>query len=251
MRNPCRSLRHPASALLILAVGGALGSGGTAAPPEAPTTRPQSIDPGPSPTLGAPAPSTGSRPIVRFDGEAWTGWRQRDGQSSAWIVQPDGSVLVHGGDAISEASFGDFQLHLEFRCPPLPDKTGQAKGNSGVYLHGRYEVQVLDTFGLSPADSGCGGIYSVAAPLVEASRPGGSWQTYDIIFRAPRLDDTGAVLEPARVTVLQNGTVIHNNLELPRATPGGLDQEIAATGPLLLQDHGDAVRYRNIWIRAL
>jgi hypothetical protein len=168
------------------------------------------------------------------------------------VVQTDGSVLVTAGsDAITKREFGDFQLHLEFRCPPLPGKSGQAKGNSGVYLHGRYEVQVLDSFGEPPAGNGCGGIYSIAAPLVNASRPGGEWQTYDIFFLAPRFFDNGKVKTLPRVTVLHNGIVIHNNLELHGTTPGGIDDEMVPTGPLLLQDHGDPVRYRNIWMRAL
>jgi hypothetical protein len=164
----------------------------------------------------------------------------------------DGSVEVRRGtrNAISRAEFGDHQIHLEFRCPHMPDKQGQARGNSGVYVQGRYEVQVLDTYGLPAADNGCGGIYSISKPLVNASRPPGEWQTYDIVFRAPRFDGD-ELTEKARITVIHNGLVIHNNLELTNTTPGGIDREITRTGPLLLQDHGDPVRYRNVWVRRL
>jgi hypothetical protein len=214
-----------------------------------------------SPTLGAPPPALDDRTVVLFDGTAWRGWHQRDGKPSAWRVEADGTVTVAGGDAITDAEFGDFQLHVEFRCPPMRDRAGQARANSGVYLHGRYEVQVLDSFGDAPANNGCGAVYSIATPLVNASSAPGSFQTYDIVFRAPRLaeatDDAlipgeaSPVTEPARMTVIHNGVVIHNNLVLPHATPGGLDDQVVARGPLLLQDHGDPIQYRNIWLRRL
>ena len=155
------------------------------------------------------------------------------------------------GDAVSRETFGDFHLHLEFLCPPMPDAEGQARANSGVYLHGRYEVQVLDTYGQEPALGACGAVYSIAPPMVNASLPAGRWQTYDIVFLAPRFDAAGDVEVLPRVTVLHNGVVVHNNLELPGTTPGGLDRDMVAEGPLLLQDHSDPVRYRNIWIRRL
>lgn len=210
-------------------------------------------------TLNAQPPLIDDRTKILFDGENWSDhWTTRDGSPSRWLVQDDGSVQVAGGtgDAITRESFGDFQLHLEFFCPPIPpeqdqNKQGQARSNSGVYLHGRYEIQVLDSHGQAPANNLCGGIYQIAAPLVNASRPAGEWQSYDIIFRTPRFDDDHNVTEPARVTVIHNGVVIHNNLILPSTTPGGLDRNAVAEGPILLQDHGDPVRYRNIWIRRL
>jgi hypothetical protein len=189
--------------------------------------------------------------VVLFTGRDWSAWRDRNGKPSTWQVQNDGSVIAQDGDAITNHEFGDFQLHVEFLCPASEGKKGQARSNSGVYLHGRYEIQVLDSFGEPPANNLCGGIYQIAAPLVNASRPAGMWQSYDVVFRAPRLDGNNAVVEPPRVTVIQNGIVIHNNLALPRATPGGIDQSMPAKGPLLLQYHGDPVQYRNIWIRSL
>ena len=169
-------------------------------------------------------------------------------------VDVDGEIAdlgVSETDAVTKTNFRDFQLHLEFFCPEMPDAKGQARSNSGVYLHGRYEIQILDTFGLEPTGNGCGALYSIAPPMVNASRPPGKWQTYDIVFKAPRFDEEEKVTQLPRVTVLHNGIVIHNNLEVTNTTPGGIDREMVKTGPLLLQFHGDPVRYRNIWIRSL
>lgn len=222
-------------------------------PQQGSTTAPnRANDPvGPSFTLGAKPSRLDDKSVILFGGDGWRNWVQRDGQPSQWVVQDDGSVQVRGGDAITSANFRDFQLHLEFRCPIMPDAQGQAKGNSGVYIHGRYEVQVLDSFDQPVAANTCGAIYSIASPLVNATRPAGEWQTYDIVFRAPRFDEAGTVTEPARITVLLNGITIHNNVILPHTTPGGLDSTVVPEGPILLQDHGDPVRYRNIWVRRL
>lgn len=202
-------------------------------------------------SLGALVAGSDDRTVMLFDGTSWNAWTTRGGDPSQWVVQEDGSVLVSGGDAVTKRSFGDFRLHLEFLCPVMESKDGQARANSGVYLHGRYEVQVLDSYGDDPAMNGCGAIYSIAKPLVNASLPAGRWQTYDIVFRAPRYGPVDELLENARVTVLHNGVVIHNNLELPGSTPGGFERGFGTVGPILLQDHGDPIRYRNIWVRSL
>ena len=228
------------SACLILLAGGC-GGRGVAPPPEAWEPPPE--------VAGAPALQ--QEKIVLFDGSSWESWRRREGSSSPWSVRDDGSVVVGGGDAVSVRELGDFQLHLEFFCPVMAGQEGQARANSGVYLHGRYEVQVLDSYGRPRTGNGCGALYLTAPPLVNASAPPGTWQTYDIIFRAPRYDADGAPLEPPRVTVLHNGIIIHNNLEILRPTPGALDDDMPRRGPILLQDHGDPVRYRNIWVRSL
>ena len=210
-----------------------------------------SKDPGPSPSLGAKPPAMDDRTVILFDGRDFSRFTNKDGQLSGFKVDASkGIAIAAGGDTISKETFGDFQLHIEFLCP-VSDKEGQARSNSGVYLHGRYEIQVLDTFGQPPADNFCGGIYKIATPLVNASRPAGQWQTYDVTFRAPRFNDAGDVKENPRVTVLHNGIVIHNNVELPGTTAGGIDQVMVKEGPLLLQDHGDPVEYRNIWVRRL
>ena len=200
-------------------------------------------------TYGA-LPLRVDRSEVLFDGEQWD-WTARDGATSAWIVHADGSIEASGADAVTRRDYGDFQLHIEFLCPVMEGSQGQARANSGVYLHGRYEVQVLDSYGLEPAINGCGAVYSIAKPSENASLPPGQWQTYDIVFRAPRYDQTGTVVELPRVTVVHNGILIHDDLELPGTTPGGFDRVMRAAGPILLQFHGDPVRYRNIRVRPL
>ena len=133
--------------------------------------------------------------------------------------------------------YGSGLYHIEFRTPFVPTKRGQDRGNSGVYLLGRYEVQVLDTFGLEPADNFCGGIYSFATPAVDAVLPPLQWQTYDITFTAPSFNETGEKLTNATIHVVHNGMVIHDAVELGSGTPGGVSDQEAPTGPLLLQDH--------------
>jgi hypothetical protein len=187
--------------------------------------------------------------VVLFDGSDLAGWTTRDGGAPGWAVQ-DGiaTVAAGSGDIVSREHWEDAYVHLEFRCPDMPDKTGQAKGNSGVYLQGRYEIQVLDSYGWEvPGLGDCGAVYNLHAPLQNACRPALEWQTYDIIFRTARCDSAGQVAEKARVTVVQNGSIIQNNVEL-EPTGGALGADESQPGPLLLQDHGDPVAYRNIWL---
>jgi len=186
--------------------------------------------------------------VVVFNGQDVSNWTKRDGTPAVWVVK-DGVMTAGGGDIMTKETFLDYYLHLEFRVPDMPEATGQAKGNSGVYLSGRYEIQVLDSYGWKvPGQGDCGAIYGQYAPLVNACKPPMEWQSYDVIFRAARLNEAGEVAEHARVTVLQNGTVIHNNVELPGPTAGAIDDKEGVPGPLLLQDHGDPVQYRNVWI---
>jgi hypothetical protein len=193
--------------------------------------------------------------VVLFNGKDLSKWEGRNGGEARWEIEKGGSVRVNGtGDIVTRQKFGDYRLHVEFNVPSMPDKMGQARGNSGVYNHGRYEVQVLDSYGpaIQPAgrpleDNECGGIYKVAAPRVNATLPPGTWQTYDITFRGPRLKD-GKVVEQPRITVVQNGVKIHDNVAVGGATTAGLGDPSEETGPILLQDHGNPVRYRNIWI---
>jgi hypothetical protein len=188
-----------------------------------------------SPTLGM-APPEGA--VVLFDGT--TAEHFEGGQLT------DDGLLMQG--VTSKQKFGNCQVHLEFRTPFQLTASGQGRGNSGCYLQGRYEVQVLDSFGLEGLDNECGGIYSIARPSVNMCYPPLSWQTYDIDFTAATYDDAGAKLKNARMTVRHNGVVIHNDVECDHATTAAPVAEGAEPGPLYLQDHGNPVRYRNIWI---
>ncbi len=197
-----------------------------------------------SPTLGNPAPD-GS--VVLLAGKNLDAWNVQP----HWQLQGDGSMRTVGSSITSKEEFGDVLYHVEFLCPFMPNDTGQARGNSGVYVAGRYEVQVLDSFTDEPKDNLCGGIYQKATPVLNACLPPLSWQTYDITFKAPRFDANGKKTGNAVITVVQNGVTIHDNVTLPDVTPGGVSGEEAAQGVLMLQDHGDAVRYRNVWVKPL
>lgn len=186
-----------------------------------------------SPTLGA-APPPGA--VVLFDGSGPGGFEG----------EMDGRKLLAAGATTLER-FQSFDLHLEFRTPFMPTASGQGRGNSGVYLQNRYELQVLDSFGEIGADDECGGIYKVAAPAVNMAFPPLSWQTYDIEFRAARFDASGARTAPAIATVRHNGVLIHDAVALPAPTGQG-DSESPEPGALYLQDHWNPVFYRNIWL---
>jgi hypothetical protein len=190
--------------------------------------------------------------IVLFDGKDLSGWVSAGSDKPAgWKIEK-GYMEVNGtGNIASKRSFKDFALHLEFWLPPMADASGQGRANSGVYLHGLYEIQVLDSYGLGTTWGDCGGIYGIAVPLVNACRPPDLWQTYDMVFHAPKFDAQGNKTASARVTVFQNGVLIHDNVEIPAPTAAsmGIDPKIA--GPLMLQDHGSKVRYRNIWVRGM
>ncbi|MFI4875683.1 MAG: DUF1080 domain-containing protein [Blastopirellula sp. JB062] len=187
-----------------------------------------------SPTLGAKPPA-GAK--VLFDGTNADAWE------NGKIVQEN--LLL--ADTYTKDKLGDHTLHLEFRTPYKPDARGQARGNSGVYMQGRYELQVLDSFGLEGENNECGGIYKIAKPIVNMCFPPLTWQTYDIDFTAAKYDAEGNKTENARATVKHNGVVIHEDLELPLHTPGR-EKEADSPAALYLQGHGNPVVYRNIWI---
>ena len=190
--------------------------------------------------------------VVLFDGKDMSKWvTHKTGEPCNWPVA-DGAVTVGKGDIRSIETFRDAYIHLEFKEPDMPDKTGQAKGNSGVYIQGMYEIQVLDSYGWKiPGKGDCGAIYNQFAPLVNACKPALEWQTYDIIFRAARVDAGGNVVERARITLLHNGIPVHNNVIVEGPTNGAISHDVGKPGPLLLQDHGDPVQYRNIWFLPL
>ncbi len=190
--------------------------------------------------------------VVLFDGKDLSNWVKRDGGQPGWKVE-NGCVEVvpKAGDICSKQTFTDCQLHVEFYLPLMADCKGQARANSGVYLQGRYELQVLDSYGLDSTDDDCGGIYTVAAPMVNACRPPEQWQSYDILFHAPRFNHKGVKIANARISVIHNGVWIHDDLEICGPTGGEVDQNYSEPGPILLQEHGNAIRYRNVWVRKL
>lgn len=203
-----------------------------------------------SPAEGAQPPA-GAVVLLPFapgtppDTSAWTG--------GAWKPQADGSLQCNPGKGsiTTKQKFGDMQLHVEFWLPLMADSSGQGRANSGVIINNIYEIQVLDSFGLVPSAGDCGAIYSQARPKVNASLPPEQWQTYDINFRAPRMNPDGSVKEKARVTVEFNGIKVQDDVAIEGATAGhepGKPPANVATGPLQLQDHGNRVRYRNVWL---
>jgi Domain of Unknown Function (DUF1080) len=196
-------------------------------------------------TLGA-KPTEGA--IVLLDENGLNGWVGRGGKPAGWKVE-DGVATVGGEDVKTEKTFGNYTLHVEFNVPYMPAKSGQGRGNSGVYQVGSYELQVLDSYGLKPKDNDCGSIYKQITPSVNACKPPLQWQSYDIIFHKAKLDD-GKVAKKARITVLQNGTKIIDDAEIS-PTPGGIDVKEGDDGPILLQNHGNPVQYRNIWIKPI
>lgn len=188
-----------------------------------------------SPTLGKKPPKGA---VVLFDGS--TAEHFKGGRMS------DDKLLMEG--ATSKELFGSFKLHLEFRLPFKPHARGQARGNSGLYMQGRYETQILDSFGLEGKNNECGGVYSISDPSVNMCLPPLVWQTYDVDFTAAKYDDSGKKTENARMTVLLNGVKVHDNLELPRGTTAHPVKESPEPGPVYLQNHGNPVRFRNIWV---
>ena len=191
-----------------------------------------------SATLGQQPPEGA---IVIYDG---TGTSADTSKLVDGRVSEDG-LLMEG--VTTKDSFGDALWHIEFRLPYQPKDRGQGRGNSGAYVMGCYETQMLDSFGLEGKDNECGGIYKAAAPFVNMCLPPLTWQTYDINVTAPRFEGEKKVAN-ARMTVRHNGTVIHDNVEVPTLTPGGPLKQEATKGPLHLQNHSNPVRYRNIWV---
>ena len=187
-----------------------------------------------SPTLGKKPPAGA---VVLFDGKNTDAWQK--------ARMTDDGLLMQG--VTSKQKFGSHSLHIEFRLPYMPTARGQARGNSGIYLQGRYEVQMLDSFGLEGKHNECGGIYTIAEPKVNMCYPPLTWQTYDIDYTAAEYDGDKKT-KNARVTVKHNGVTIHDNVELTHATTAAPLKEGLEPGPVYLQDHGNPVRYRSIWV---
>jgi len=207
-------------------------------------------------------PGEGAKPpsdaIVLFDGKDLSAWQQPDGGEARWKVE-NGFFTVVGGTGTIQTKrvFGSCQLHIEWRSPAevSPNKTGQGRGNSGIFLQSTYELQVLDGYNNPTySNGGAGSIYKQTPPMVNACRKPGEWQVYDIIYTAPEFCGTkGEVISPARITVIHNGILIHNNTIIKGHTPytGLPSYKPHGRLPLSLQDHSDPVSFRNIWIRDL
>jgi len=216
----------------------------------------QTHDDGPQPRVVTPATASTapSDAVVLFDGRDLSNWVRQDGQPARCRVEQGAIACTSGaGDIYSKQKFRDAQIHLEFSPPLMADQHGQMRGNSGVYLQGHYEIQILDSFNNPTyADGSLGGLYGQAPPLVNAARPPGEWQSYDIVFHPPKCDGQGKVTSKGTLTVLLNGLLVQDHVTM-RDTKGG-----CAPGPLMLQDHSGfenapvtTMRFRNVWYRPL
>jgi hypothetical protein len=198
-----------------------------------------------SPTLGEKPPA-GAVVLLPFEEGKTTNLDQWT--NDEWPCEPDGSIQVYRGHNRTKQEFGSFKLHVEFYVPFLPTLRGQARGISGIYLHNRYEICIIDSFGMILGDHSCGAISGQLAPAVDVALPPGQWQTFDINFKAPQFDKANdAQVRGAIITVLMNGVKIHDAMAIGHVSGGaiGLPNK---TGPLRLQDHGDPVRFRNMWL---
>jgi len=201
-------------------------------------------------TPGKTDPEPPSDAVVLFDGKDLSQWNNGD----KWEVK-DGYATVQKSDILTKESFGDYQLHIEFATPEKVKGSGQGRGNSGIFLANRYEVQVLDSYeNKTYFDGQCASLYKQGPPMVNACRKPGEWQSYDILFTAPRFAEDGKVSTPGFVTLFHNGIAVQNHFELKGNTnfdKAAAYQKHPEKGPIRLQNHGDPVRYRNIWLREI
>ena len=201
--------------------------------------------------------------VVLFDGKGLDAWTSPGGGAPTWKIVGDALQVARKNGAkapqhlVSRMTFEDAQIHLEYRTPYLPEARGQERGNSGVFLQGRYEIQIIDNFGQPRVldnfgeladDDSTGAVFGQYAPLVNATLPPGEWQTLDILFLAPRLDANGQVERPGEITITHNGQLIQDRVKIRRPTKGAPIQDLAATAGLILEDGGQPVEYRNLWM---
>jgi hypothetical protein len=215
--------------------------------------QPTIVTPGKTFSELAPQPSDA---VVLFDGKDFSKWQSGNGGEVKWKIEGDYmEVVPKTGIIRTKDQFGDFQMHLEFATPVQVVGDGQGRGNNGVNIFGRYEIQVLDSYNNKTYPDGqAGAIYGQTPPLVNSSRGPGEWQTYDIVFEAPRWDAEGKLVKKAYITLLHNGVVVHNRREVigntGHRTVGNYNKK-QETGPIELYEHGNPVRFRNIWIRPI
>ncbi len=243
MKSPLRkSLPGACALILALAVTSGVPCHGE---DQTKTAEPPVIQPG----LAGNPPSDA---IVLFNGTDLSAWKGERAEEAKWLVT-NGVAQVNGtGSIVTKEEFGDCQLHVEWATPAEVKGDGQGRGNSGVYLQGRYEIQVLDSYHSKTYPNGqAGAFYGHNAPLVNACRPPGEWQSYDIIFHAPQPGENGQV-RPGSFTVIHNGVLVQDHIPVEgKSTTAAKFSGATAQGPLVLQDHGNPVRYRNVWIRKL
>jgi hypothetical protein len=221
---------------------------------------PQAIDQQPRPVVAGVLPGQPpSDAIVLFDGTTAAQWVYRDGRPAQWPVIGGSLVSKSGtGNIYSRQKYGSAQIHVEFATPDMPNAHGQARANSGVYLQGRYEIQILDSYNNPTYSNGsAGALYGQYAPLVNVSRPPKEWQFYDIIFHAPKCGPGRQLSTPGTVTVLYNGVLVQDNVTIRGRTTSSDDTNVCEDGPLMLQDHYHPdvketfMQFRNIWIRPI
>jgi hypothetical protein len=214
----------------------------------------------PEPPAVAPGAQNQAPPsdaVVLFRGDDLSAWQHSDGSAAGWSIDGNAVTVTPGSGGIeTKQSFGDVQLHIEWRTPAdTAGLSGQGPGNSGIFLQKRYEVQILSSYENRTYSNGqAGSIYKQHIPAVNASTPPGTWQSYDIVFTAPRFEEDGSLASPARMTVFHNGVLLHHNVALEGSTTYRGEPSYEAhppEAPLLLQDHGQPVQFRNIWVREI
>jgi hypothetical protein len=198
---------------------------------------------------------TGAQPadevwVDLFNGKDLTGWVTPAGAPANWAVR-DGYLEVGSGNLLTRDSYGDCQLHVEFWLPLEANRTGQSRANSGVFLQGRHEIQILDSHGQAPSREGCGALFGLIAPSQYACKPAEEWQTFDITFRAPHVSPGGEVIAPGRLTVVHNDVPVIVDAPFTGATPGASDTRVGHPGPIVLQADGSPVRFRNLRLKPL
>lgn len=204
-----------------------------------------------------PANGAPSDALILFDGKDFSKWKStnKGGGKVPWMIE-DGAMVIKpkSGGIETVEQFDDYQLHIEFRTPAQVNGSGQGRGNSGIFMQGKYELQVLDSYNNRTYSNGqAGSIYKQSMPLVNASRGPGQWQVYDIVYTSPKFNKDGMITHPAYITVLHNGVLVQNHTPIFGTTPyiGQPQYEVHGKGPIMLQDHDNTTSFRNIWIRPI